>query len=174
MKEIAMSCGIDKLSWRTTASLEHDTNIQRTAEFMARCDTDSVVVTEHERVIGVFTERDLIKRVIAAGRDPRQTSLGDVCTRNPVSVSDNISCETAIRTMRKHGCRRLLLYHQDKFLGVVTMQAVAQRLADHRSRKNRLVNFAGGMTLIAALALIALWLYQLPEMARLASQVMMQ
>jgi CBS domain-containing protein len=169
-----MSCGINKLSLRAPASLEHDINIQQAAQYMARRDVDSVVVTEHGQVIGVFTERDLIKRVIAARRDLHQTSLGDVCTRNLISVSDDVSCETAIKTMHEYGCRRLLLYRRDKFLGVVTMQAIAQKLADHRSQKNRLVNFVGGVTLLGALALIVLWLYQLPEMARLAAQIMMQ
>ena len=57
-------------------------------------------------------------------------------------------------------------------LGLVTLQSVAQELADHRSRQNTVVNLVGGATLVAALALIVLWLYQLPDMARLAMQVM--
>lgn len=167
-----MGCHISKLAHRPVASLEYDVDIQQAAAFMARRDLGSVVVTETGRVIGLFTEKDLIKRVVGAARDPKAVTLGDVCSRNLISIDADASCETAIKSMRDHGCRRLLLYRGETFLGVVTLQAVAQELADHRSSKNTIVNLVGGVTLVAALALIALWMYQLPEMARLAMQVM--
>jgi len=167
-----MACRIHKLAHAPIESLEQDVDIQQAAEFMARRNIGSVVVTSDGRVVGLFTERDLIKRVVGAGRDPKTVTLGDACSRNLVSISDEASCETAIKTMRDNACRRLLLYHGERFLGIVTLQSVAQELADHRSGQNRVVNLVGGVTLVAALCLIALWLYQLPNMARLAMQVM--
>jgi signal-transduction protein with cAMP-binding, CBS, and nucleotidyltransferase domain len=122
--------------------------------------------------VGLFTEKDLIRRVVGAGREPRNVTLGEVCSRNLISINDDASCETAIKSMRANRCRRLLMYRGDTFLGIVTLQSVAQELADNRSRQNSVVNVVGGVTLVAALALIALWLYQLPDMARLAMQVM--
>jgi signal-transduction protein with cAMP-binding, CBS, and nucleotidyltransferase domain len=167
-----VSCRINKLAQQPDAALPSDADIQRAAEFMARHDLGSVIVTEDNRAVGVFTEKDLIKRVVGAGRDPQAVTLGEVCTRNLISIDADESCETAIKSMRANRCRRLLLYRGETFLGVVTLQAVAQELADHRSRKNVMINVVGGATVLAALALIALWLYQLPEMARLAMQVM--
>ena len=165
-------CRVSELAHRPIASLGCDVDIQRAAEFMARREQDSVVVTEAGRVVGLFTEKDLVTRVVAAGRDPRSVTLGEVCSRSLVSIDDEASCETAIRLMRANRCRRLLLYRKDAFLGLVTLQAVAQQLADHRSRSNFVVNLVGGATLVAALTVIFLWIYQLPEMARLALQVM--
>ena len=167
-----MGCRINKLAHTPIESLEQGVDIQQAAEFMSKHDLGSVLVTNQGRVVGLFTEKDLIRRVVGAGREPKNVTLGDVCSRNLISISDDASCETAINSMRANRCRRLLLYRDDAFLGIVTLQSVAQELADHRSRKNTLVNLVGGVTLAAALALIALWLYQLPEMARLAMQVM--
>jgi predicted transcriptional regulator len=167
-----MGCTIDKLVHTPIESLEQDVDIQAAAEFMAQRDIGSVVVTEAGNVVGLFTEKDLIRRVVGAGRNPREVTLGEVCSRNLIAINDDESCETAIKTMHANHCRRILLYRGETFLGIVTMQAVAQELADHNGRNNTVVNLAGGATLAAALCLIALWIYQLPEMARIALQVM--
>jgi hypothetical protein len=74
--------------------------------------------------------------------------------------------------MRSNQCRRLLVHQRDNFLGLVTLPEIAQKLAEQRSRKNVVVNVAGGVTLLVTLAVIGLGLYQLPEMARLAMTVM--
>ena len=95
-----------------------------------------------------------------------------MCTRDLVSVNNDVSCETAIKTMRSNHCRRLLVYQKNKFLGLVTLPEVAQTLAEQRSSKNTLVNVAGGVTLLVTLAVIGLGLYQLPDMARLAMTIM--
>jgi len=167
-----MSCRIDKLIHTPTESLEDSVDVQQAVAFMASRDLGSVVVNRSGQVIGLFTEKDLIKRVVGPGKDPKSVTLGDVCTRDLISVSDDISCEIAIKTMRSNQCRRLFVYRQNKFLGLVTLPAIAQTLAEQRSSKNALVNIASGVTLLVMLAVIVLGLYELPDMARLAMTIM--
>ena len=167
-----MACRIDKLVNTSTESLEDSVDVQQAVAFMARRDLGSIVVNRSGRVIGLFTEKDLIKRVVGLGKNPKSVTLGEVCTRDLVSVSDDVSCEKAIKTMRSNQCRRLLVYRQNKFLGLVTLPEIAQTLAEQRSSKNALVNVAGGVTLMVMLAVIGLGLYQLPDMARLAMSIM--
>ena len=167
-----MACRIDKLVNTSTESLEDSVDVQQAVAFMARRDLGSIVVNRSGRVIGLFTEKDLIKRVVGPGKNPKSVTLGEVCTRDLVSVSDDVSCEKAIKTMRSNQCRRLLVYRQNKFLGLVTLPEIAQTLAEQRSSKNALVNVAGGVTLMVMLAVIGLGLYQLPDMARLAMTIM--
>ncbi len=167
-----MGCRIDTLINAPTASLEDSIDVQRAVAFMARRDLGSVVVSRSGRVVGLFTEKDLIQRVVGLGRDPKSVALGEVCSRNLISVNADASCETAIRKMRNNYCRRLLVYRKDQFLGLVTLPEIAQKLAEQHSRKNIVVNAAGGLTLVVTLVVIGLWLYQLPEMARLAMTVM--
>jgi signal-transduction protein with cAMP-binding, CBS, and nucleotidyltransferase domain len=169
-----MACRIDTLINSPTESLADTVDVQEAAAFMARQDLGSVVVTRSNQVIGLFTEKDLIKRVVGLGKNPKTVTLGEVCSRKLISVSDDASCENAIKTMRSNRCRRLLVYHKDSFLGLVTLPEIAQRLAEQRSRKNALVNVAGGVTLFVTLAVIGLWLYHLPDMARLAMTIMKQ
>jgi len=167
-----MACRIDKLINAPIESLEDSVDVQEAVAFMARRDLGSVVVTRSDRVIGLFTEKDLIKRVVGPGKNPKSVTLGEVCIRDLISVSDDVSCETAIKTMRSNHCRRLFVYQENKFLGLVTLPEIAQTLAEQRSGKNLLVNLAGGVTLLVTLCVIGLWLYQLPDMARLAMSIM--
>ena len=167
-----MACRIDKLVNTPTESLENNVDIQEAVTFMGRRDVESIIINQSSRIIDLFTEKDLIKRVVGPGKNPKSVTLGEVCTRDLVSVSDDVSCETAIKTMRSNQCRRLLVYRQNKFLGLVTLPEIAQTLAEQRSSKNALVNVAGGVTLMVMLAVIGLGLYQLPDMARLAMSIM--
>jgi signal-transduction protein with cAMP-binding, CBS, and nucleotidyltransferase domain len=167
-----MGCRIDTLINAPTESLEDSVDVQEAVAFMAKRDLGYVVVTRSGQVIGLFTEKDLIKRVVGPGKDPKSVSLGEVCTRDLIWIRDDASCENAIKTMRSNQCRRLLVHQRDNFLGLVTLPEIAQKLAEQRSRKNVVVNVAGGVTLLVTLAVIGLGLYQLPEMARLAMTVM--
>ena len=138
---------------------------------MAGCNSGSLVVTAQSRVIGLFTERDLISRVVGAGKEASGLTLGEVCTRNLVSISSDSSCQEAIRKMHRNGCRRLLVYRGERCLGLVNLQDVANALAEKSNRNNLLINIISGATLAAAVAMIALLLYNLPNMVQLAGTV---
>ncbi len=167
-----MACQIDRLVHEPIESLEVSVNIQETARFMAERNLGSVVVTEDDRVIGLFTESDMIKRVVGRGKDPQSVILGDACSRNLITIAANTSCVEAIKTMHANQCRRLLVYRGEKFLGVTTLPMVAQALADQGSGKNLVLNMVVGITLLVTLSIIILSVYHLPDMMRLAQAAM--
>ncbi|MCU7813276.1 MAG: CBS domain-containing protein, partial [Candidatus Thiodiazotropha sp. (ex Notomyrtea botanica)] len=138
----------------------------------AQRDLGSLVVTEGERVIGLFTERDLLKRVVGAGEDPDALKLGEVCTRNLISVSHDSSCAYAIKLMQTNRCRRLLVYRNDSFQGLLNLPDVANALAHKNAGKNLLVNLVGGITLIVVLAVIGMLISHIPDMLQLADRTM--
>ena len=170
--EVTMTCRIDKLISDPLETLEDSISVQDAAAFMARRDLGYVLVASNDRVIGLFTERDMIKRVVGPGNNPKTLTLGEVCTRNLISIHEDASCETAIKTMRSNHCRRLLVYRGDTLSGLITLPKIAQAMAERNSRKNMLLNVVGGTTLTATLAVIGLWIYQFPDMLRIASAVM--
>lgn len=167
-----MACNLSKILTESVASLDSDTDIQTAAAYMAKRELGSLVVTEQSEVIGLFTERDLLKRVVGAGKDPNALKLGEVCTRNLISASYDSSCAYAIKLMRRHRCRRLLIYRNDNLKGVINMADVAHALADHSSAKNVLVNFVGGITLIVVLAVIGMLISHIPDMMQLADRTL--
>lgn len=163
-----MSCTVERLVTEGAAVLGEDTSVAEVARVMAERNLGSLVLTRDGRVVGVFTESDLLRRVIGAGLDPATLAVGEVCTRNLVSVPYDCDCLRALAKMQTHQCRRLLVFRGDHLLGVVHITDLAHALADCSRRKDFLVNALGGLTLILALGVIGILVYVFPEMLRLA------
>jgi CBS domain-containing protein len=88
-----------------TAAAE-DTVVQA-ARAMRDHHVGCVVVTRQGRPAGIITDRDLVVRVVAEGRDPSTAQLGEFVTYDPITVSVLDGIETAVAQMRRHGVRRL-------------------------------------------------------------------
>ena len=81
----------------------------------------AVLVTDPERrLLGIFTGRDAIGRVLAEGKDPERTELAEVMTVDPRSVSPQRSAIDALRLMHDIGCRHVPIVEKDKVVGVVS------------------------------------------------------
>jgi CBS domain-containing protein len=167
-----MACRVESLVSEAVVSLDGETDIQTAAAKMAEWGRGSVVVTQDDQVIGLFTERDLLTRVVGAGKQADALKLSDVCTRNLISVSHDSSCDYAIKLMRTNRCRRLLVYRNDNLQGMVTLSKLAHAMTDQRGGKNMLVNLVGGITLIVVLAVIGMLIFHIPDMLQLADQTM--
>jgi len=163
-----MVCRINKLIHRSIETLEDTVDVQEAAAFMADKNLESVLVTHNGHVVGVFTEKDLVQRVIGPGKNPKTLTLSEVCTRRLVSVHEDISCENAIKTMHSNQCRRLLVYRGDTLRGIVTLPGIAQAMASKEGKTNAALNVLGGVTVLITFIVIGFALYQLPQMARIA------
>jgi CBS domain-containing protein len=90
-----------------------------------------VVVDDLGRPVGVVTDRDLALRVVADGGDSRTTSVGDVMTEGPKTVSEATPIESALGLMRSGSFRRLPVVNEDgKLVGIVALDDVLGLLAE--------------------------------------------
>ncbi len=81
----------------------------------------SVVVVRDKRPIGIITDRDLCIRVIAEGRHPEKTLVSEVVTYDATTLPRSAGIDTAVRTMREKGVRRLPIVNEEGLLtGIVT------------------------------------------------------
>ena len=80
----------------------------------------ALLVVEASRLSGIFTERDALFRVIAAGRDPATTLLADVMTPQPQTIHPDEPFVKALRVMHKRGFRHLPVVEHGRPLGVVS------------------------------------------------------
>jgi signal-transduction protein with cAMP-binding, CBS, and nucleotidyltransferase domain len=100
-------------------------------EVMRRERTGCLLVTRGGKLAGIFTERDLLTRVLAAGR-PLTTAVEDVMTVDPVSVGPKDPIRTAIRRMEDGGYRHLPVVDEDgRPVGVLSAKAVVRYLVEH-------------------------------------------
>jgi len=91
----------------------------------------SLVVTTGNRLVGIFTERDVLRRVVAEGRSPDSTTVGEVMTCDVVCCPPEASVEDAADIMRRRRVRHVpVIDHDESIVGLVSIGDInAQRFA---------------------------------------------
>ena len=102
------------------AIAEKSVTVLEAAVLMKRQGKGALLVVEGSRLSGIFTERDALFRVIAAGRDPATTKLADVMTPQPQTMHPDEPFVKALRVMHKRGFRHLPVVEHGRPLGIVS------------------------------------------------------
>jgi len=84
----------------------------------------AVPVIHCGKLVGIFSERDLMRRVVAEGRDPRATCLAEVMTDDPLAVGTGEELETCMALMRRHSFRHLPVCHEGQLVGMVLLRDI--------------------------------------------------
>jgi CBS domain-containing protein len=94
--------------------------VSKAAQLMQQSEVGAILVTEQGRLIGIFTERDALFRVIAPGRDAKSTHLSDVMTRNPQSIEPNKRFVHALHMMYEGGFRHVPVVNDGRPIGMIS------------------------------------------------------
>ena len=101
--------------------LPPDATVMQAARHMSERRVGAVLVTEGDReLVGIFTGRDAVSRVLAEGKDPAATTLDQVMTYNPDTMTPSHSAIEALRLMQDAHCRHLPIVHGGKVVGIVS------------------------------------------------------
>ena len=101
-------------------------SVKDAAQLMRKSDIGDVIVVEDNRLFGILTDRDIVVRVLAEGRDPGVTPVGDICSRELTTVRPTDSVGTVVRVMREKAIRRLPVVEESgEVIGVVSLGDVA-------------------------------------------------
>jgi CBS domain-containing protein len=104
------------------------------AKLMAEAGTAAVVVMDDEKLVGIVTERDLTRRVLAVGKDPDTITLDVIMTRNPDILAPTDSALDALELMRVRRYRHVPVVDAGRVIGMVSIQdlydAVKERLEE--------------------------------------------
>ena len=95
------------------------------AAIMREGDVGALVVLEEGRVAGIITDRDIVVRVVAEGRLPAKTTVGEVCSRDVASVESSEPVAEAVRLMRERNLRRLPVVEEGLPVGIVSLGDLA-------------------------------------------------
>jgi CBS domain-containing protein len=107
---------------QTLTTFAADVTVRQAARVMAERHIGAVLVTAGGRLDGIFTERDLLNRVVALGKDPDKVTIGEVMTRNPDTVGpDATALDTLIR-MQTKGYRHLPVVDDGELVGIVSVR----------------------------------------------------
>ena len=97
-----------------------DMTVTAAARLMKAKRTGAILVVEGARLAGIFTERDALFRVIAEGRNPEKTKLGDVMTRNPRTIAPDRPFGHALHLMHEGEFRHVPVVQNGRPLGIVS------------------------------------------------------
>lgn len=97
-----------------------DTSVAAAARSMKEGKVGAVLVVEEGRLTGIFTERDALFRVMARGLDPEATLLGDVMTRDPITVEPDETFGYALLVMHENGFRHAPVVESGRPVGMVS------------------------------------------------------
>jgi CBS domain-containing protein len=102
----------------------------------------AIVVVENDAISGIFTEHDVVTRVIAVGRDPQAVRLDEVMTREPLTLAPDATLGRAIVLMQEHAIRHLPVVKNGKLVGLVCQRdALDPTLEDFVSEARRRESF---------------------------------
>jgi CBS domain-containing protein len=101
-----------------------DDTVRTAAEEMVEHRCRSILVCNGEQLCGIFTERDLLVRVVAAGRDAARTKLAEVMTPEPDTIEGSQPVVEAVRRMDEGGYHHLPVLEGNRLLGVIALRDV--------------------------------------------------
>jgi len=109
--------------------LSPSASVDEVAHVMREKGISSVILVTNGKPIGIVTERDLVHRVMAPGKDPKKLMAADICTKPVIAVSHHSEVEDAVETMNEHKIRRLVVVDDlDHVAGIITTDDVGYNL----------------------------------------------
>jgi CBS domain-containing protein len=97
------------------------------ARLMREQHVGSLPVTDNEKLVGMITDRDITTRVVAEAADPKTTSVGEVYSRDLISVEPDQDLDEALQLMARHQVRRLAVIENGSLVGIVAQADIALR-----------------------------------------------
>ena len=107
-----------------TYRTEANQSVFEVVKAMVSRNIGAVPVLRGGRLVGIFSERDLMSRVVAEGLDPRVTPVEQVMTKDPLTVSPTETAENCMGLMRQHGFRHLLICEGHGVVAVLSLRDV--------------------------------------------------
>jgi CBS domain-containing protein len=120
-----MATKVSEVMTEKPLALQAGTTLVEAARAMRDHDVGNVVVLEDDEIRGIVTDRDMVVRALAEGRDPSQTVLGQVASEDLVTLAPDDTAERAVELMRRHAVRRLPVVRDGRVAGIVSLGDLA-------------------------------------------------
>lgn len=129
----------DLLGNQATISAEPHQTVLEIASMMVEHNIGAVPVLQDGQLVGIFSERDLMSRVVVNGRDPATTPVSEVMTEDPLTVAPKDPLETCMTLMRRHGFRHLPVCLGRDLIGVVSLRDILLHDLDAKDDEVRMM-----------------------------------
>ena len=106
--------------------------VLKALEIMAEANISAIMVTENDKAVGIFTERDYSRKCELKGLSAKSTPLRDVRTEQMMTVTNKTSIDQCMKLMNQHHIRHLPVIEKDTLIGMVSMRDVVDTLLSDR------------------------------------------
>jgi CBS domain-containing protein len=115
---------------REPLALDVSATARDAGEALGRAEVRAVLVCDGGRLAGVITRKTLVREVVAAGRDPATTRLGEIMERPNATLESAMNLEAAFAFLEEHDLERVPVVEDGKLVGVLSRAVVQRRLAE--------------------------------------------
>lgn len=113
--------------------IREDETVTQVAKRLAQSGVGAMPICDGDRLQGMITDRDIVTKVIAAGKDPQRVTARELETGKPVTIRADDSIEDAYRTMADHKLRRLPVIEDHRLVGMVSQADLAKELPKEKA-----------------------------------------
>ncbi len=134
-----MSKIYDLIKDNETHTVTADQTVLEASRQMVANNIGALPVLREGELVGIFSERDIMKRVVAEGRDPARTRVSEVMTAHPLTVDIRDSIEHCMVLMKQHGFRHLPICDGKKLKGIVSLRDILLRDLTEKDEEVRMM-----------------------------------
>jgi CBS domain-containing protein len=122
---------------RRVYSIDANNTVLEAARFMMEHRIGALPVLREGEIVGIFSERDVMNRVVALGRSPGTTKISEVMTANPKAVSIDETIDNCLFLMREYGFRHLPITDGKQLKGLVSLRDILLRYVSQKEAESR-------------------------------------
>jgi CBS domain-containing protein len=113
--------------------------VAKACNLMNENNAGTVLVVENEKLVGVFSERDLLRRVLCEGLDPKTTKIRDVMTKDVVFVSEDDDPEVCLQKMEEEDCRHLPVISDGLPVAILSIKDVMRYILEKKKHSLKML-----------------------------------
>jgi CBS domain-containing protein len=111
-------------------TLEASAPAVEAGQLLARPEVRAVFVCDDGRLVGVLTRKTLVREVVAPGRDPRETPVGEIAEEPHYTIDSKMDLEEAFHFLEEHDAERVPVVEDGRLVGVLSRSVLQRRLAE--------------------------------------------
>jgi len=122
---------VDKIMHKKVILARSDSTVMKAANEMVDKKIGSLVVIEEKKPVGIVTETDIVRKVVASGVSSKLITLGDIMTKNLITINKDESIFEASKIMHENKIKRLPVTDGDEVVGIITSTDIVDALSEH-------------------------------------------
>ena len=121
-----MSLKVASAMVKDVVTVDTDATVKKAVEIMNKHEIGCLVVVKGNRLVGILTERDMLKRVLGESRNPEKTKVSEIMTAPVITVSPTTHLEEAAKLMFEKNVKKLPVVSEGKLVGLITLTDLAR------------------------------------------------